>query len=288
MLAAGTRHILWPSKTDVFKIWNLADIHLASAACNEKHVRADIEEIKNDPYSYWLSTGDCAEFITYSDRRFDPEAVASWVNTRDLAKIGAVTYERLRDLFSPIKHKCLGLGIGNHERAYATHNDSVDRHGWLCTELGVQNLTYSSMMHVCFARGLVTDKPRLLAAGISPDPGTHREAFRLWTHHGAGGAQTKGGKINRLKKFMDAFLADIYMMGHVHDQTGTREVVLTTNRTCTKITEQQKIGVISGGYLKTYSQGITTYGEVAGYSPTTLGAAWVTVKPETRELAGRI
>jgi len=107
-------------------------------------------------------------------------------------------------------------------------------------------------------------------------------------HHGAGGAQTKGGKINRLKKFMDAFEADIYMMGHVHDQTGTREVVLSVNHAGTKLIQKEKIGVISGGYLKTYSQDVTTYGEVAGYSPTTMGAAWVTIKPETRELAGRI
>jgi len=288
MLAAGTKFILWPSKTDVFKLWNLADIHLASAACNEKHVMADIEEIRNDPYSFWISTGDCAEFITYSDRRFDPEAVADWVQTKDLANLGAVTYERLRDLFAPIKHKCLGLGLGNHERAYATHNDAVDRHGWLCSELGVQNLTYSAMMHVCFVMGCAADLPGLYPSTTEWKTGTHREAFRLWCHHGAGGAQTKGGKMNRLKKFMDAFDADIYMMGHVHDQTGTRETVLTTNRTGTKITERQKLGVISGGYLKTYSQGLTTYGEVAGYSPTTLGAAWVTVKPATRELAGRI
>ena len=286
MLAAGTVYISQPSKQSEFKLWNISDIHMASAACDEKHVRADIEEIANDPYSLWIGTGDYAEFITHSDRRFDPEAVADWVDLRNLSQLGIITYRRLRELFLPIAGKCLGLGLGNHERSYSLNNDGSDRHGWLCTELGVQNLTYSAMMHIVFCRFNEDTEPGIIS---KPDAGTcSRHMFRLWAHHGAGGAQTKGGKMNRLKKFMDTFDSDIYMMGHVHDQTGTREVVLTTDQTGNRLVQREKIGVISGGYLKTYAQDTTTYGEVAGYSPTTLGAAWVTIKPETRKLAGRI
>lgn len=286
MLAAGTVYIAQPSKQSEFKLWNLSDIHMASAACDEKHVREDIEEIASDPYSFWIGTGDYAEFITHKDRRFDPNAVAEWVDLRDLNNIGQVTYRRLRDLFLPIAEKCLGLGLGNHERTYALGSDGVDRHGWLCTELGVQNLTYSAMKHICFCRFNNDVKPGIIDKPM--DRGQPRHVFKLWCHHGASGAQTKGGKMNRLKKFMDSFDADIYMMGHVHDQTGTREVILSTDQAGTKLVQKEKIGVISGGYFKTYAAGVTTYGEVAGYSPTTLGAAWVTIKPETRELAGRI
>lgn len=286
MLAAGSVYIAQPSKESEFKLWNLSDIHLASAACDEDHVRKDIEEISNDPYALWIGAGDYAEFITHSDRRFDPESVAPWVDLRDLNNLGRITYERLRDLFAPIAGKCLGLGIGNHGRTYSLNNDGADRHGWLCTELGCQNLTYSAMKHLVFCRFNKGVSPGIIDR---PAAGTcSRHMFRLWMHHGAGGAQTKGGKMNRLKKFMDAFEADIYMMGHVHDQTGTREVVLSTDGSGSKLIQKEKIGVISGGYLKTYTQGVTTYGEVAGYNPTTMGAAWVTIKPETRELAGRI
>jgi hypothetical protein len=44
------------------------------------------------------------------------------------------------------------------------------------------------------------------------------------------------------------------------------------------------VGVISGSYLKTYAQGVTTYGEQKGYEPTSLGAAWVQIHPESRRL----
>ncbi len=289
MLAAGTIHIAQPSRSSEFKLWNLSDIHMASAACDEKHIRADIEEIKNDPYSFWIGTGDFAEFITTSDPRFDPNAIADWVQVGDLGNIGERTYDRLLDLFLPIAGKCLGLGLGNHERSYSLNNDAVDRHGWLCTELGratkfgVRNLTYSSIMHICFCRR-AWKVPEIIE---KPD-GCSKNMFRLFCHHGAGGAQTKGGKLNRLVKFMDDFDADIYMMGHVHDQTGTKETTITTNPTGKMLVATERIGVISGGYLKTYTQDRTTYGEVRGYSPTTMGAAWVTIKPETRELNGRI
>jgi hypothetical protein len=46
--------------------------------------------------------------------------------------------------------------------------------------------------------------------------------------------------------------------------------------------------VISGSYLKTYAQGVTSYGEQKGYEPTTLGAAWVAIKPQTRDIWGRV
>jgi hypothetical protein len=112
--------------------------------------------------------------------------------------------------------------------------------------------------------------------------------FRVWCHHGAGAAQTKGGKINRLVSFMRNFDADIFFMGHVHDQMGARIQVLTADNDCTRLRNRQKVGVISGSYLKTYDQGVTSYGEQKGYEPTTLGAAWVAIQPWHREIWGRI
>ena len=46
-----------------------------------------------------------------------------------------------------------------------------------------------------------------------------------------------------------------------------------------------KLGVISGGYLKTYTEDVTTYGEKRGYSPTVLGASQVFIRPDAEDPA---
>ena len=63
---------------------------------------------------------------------------------------------------------------------------------------------------------------------------------------------------------------------------------LCADADCTKIRNRTRLGVVSGSYLKTYAQGVTSYGEQKGYEPVTLGAAWVKINPETREMWGRV
>ena len=292
MQAAGQRFIWHGSKSDEFKIVYFSDIHWMAKACAEGAVRAQIKEILYDPYTFWIGGGDYGEFIGFGDaKRFDPDAVADHVKVSDLARLGKKTYEAIRDLLEPIKHKCLGLIVGNHEKQYMRRQQQEDLHGWLCTELEVDDLGYSCFMDIVFCRARAHGWPVLMPKR-PPRRGENRHedtsTFRVFCHHGAGAAQTKGGKINRLTRFMRDFGADIFFMGHVHDQMGVRLTPLTANKDCTEITNQTKLGVISGSYLKTYAQGVTTYGEQKGYEPVTLGAAWVTVCPHTREMWGRV
>ena len=292
MQAAGQRFIWHGSRTDEIKLVYFSDLHWLAKACAEGAVRKQIAEILEDPYTFWIGGGDYGEFIGFGDtKRFDPDAVADHVKVSDLGQLGRMTYEQIAGLFRPIKHKCLGLTVGNHEKQYMRRMQQEDLHGWLCTELEVPNLGYSCFLDVVFCRTEGWKLPVLM----SKRPlrrGEHRhistETFRVFCHHGAGAAQTKGGKINRLVKFMENFEADIYFMGHVHDQMGVRTTPLTANKDCTELISITKLGVISGSFLKTYAQGVITYGEQKGYSPVTLGAAWVKIRPDTRELWGRV
>jgi hypothetical protein len=112
--------------------------------------------------------------------------------------------------------------------------------------------------------------------------------FRVFVHHGAGYAVTPGGKVNKLIAARNAFTADIYFLGHVHDQMARREPTLGANLDCTKIEQKQRLGLISGSYLRTYKQGSISYGEQKMYRPTTLGAAVALNKPFTREMEATI
>ena len=122
------------------------------------------------------------------------------------------------------------------------------------------------------------------------DPGAagSRQQYRFFIHHGAGAANTPAGKLNRLIQFMEYFDADIFFMGHVHDQKGQRLVQVAADSTCTKLVEREKIGMVSGSYLKTYDQGTTTYGEKRGYRPVKLGAVSVSIKPYHREVRAAV
>jgi hypothetical protein len=291
MQAAGRKYIWHASRQDRFKIVYFSDIHWLAKACAEKEVLKQRDDILNDPFTFWIGGGDYGEFIGFGDaKRFDPDAVAEKVTVADLARLGKKTYEEIRDLFWPIKHKCLGLIVGNHEKQYMRRQQQEDLHGWLCTELGVPDLGYCCFMDLVFQqRRPAGDAPPLLSdKSLGKKYHGGSETFRIWCHHGAGAAQTKGGKINRLVSFMRNFEADIFFMGHVHDQMGARLTPLCADADCLKLRNKTKLGVISGSYLKTYAQGVTTYGEQKGYEPVTLGAAWVAIRPHTREIWGRV
>ena len=286
MEAAGKRYIIHPSRKDEIKIWNLSDLHVGSASCAMDHLKRDIKDIETDPFSFWIGGGDFIDLISYTDgKRFDPDSVPDDIKVKDLGRLGRFSMEKVIKLLDPIKHKCLGCVLGNHEKEYMKRKEQSDLHSFLCVSLGVPNLMYSALFDVYFQRAK-TKTPYLTME--SREDKCSSKGFRIYIHHGAGFATTPGGKLNKLLQFMDMFDADIYFIGHVHDQTGKRVSVIGADADCKKIVERQKIGVISGSYLRTYTSGITTYGEQRGYRPTILGAATVTIKPETREMRGEI
>lgn len=291
MEAAGKRFVWHGSRADEFRIWNLSDLHLGAKGCAENDLRRDIREIEDDPYSLWVGGGDYADYIGYTDKRFDPDAMAEWISVKDLGDLGKKCTERVRDLLMPIRNKCLGLLIGNHELKYALRTEHESLHHWLCQELDVPYLGYCCFfdLHFCLT---AKQKTPAMKDSLPPRRGENRHndsnVFRVFAHHGAGYATTPGGKLNKLISAMNAFDADLYFLGHVHDQMGRRQPAISANADCTKLTQRTRLGMISGSYLKTYNQGSVSYGEQKMYGPTTLGAAVATICPDTRHINASI
>lgn len=288
MEATGKRYITHGSRADSFLIWYMADLHLLSANCAEKELRKDVEKIKNDPFSFWIGGGDYAEYIGHTDaRRFDPDCASSELMIKDLGRLGTVSQKKVLSLLLPIKHKCLGMGMGNHELKYQQHQSQSNLHEELCRAMECPNLGYSGFFDIVFVRGGAVKTPVLTLNSVVHGK-TQSSQFRVFYHHGAGGALSSGGKLNRLIRFMREHDADMYFIGHVHEKIAKRENPLGASASCTKIVHKDHVGVITGSYLKTYQQGTISYGEQGGYSPVTLGAAWIRVKPSTRELAAEV
>lgn len=291
MEAAGRKHIWHPSRTDEFRIWNLSDLHIGAKGCAESEIRRDVKTIADDPFSFWLGGGDFADYIGYKDKRFDPDAMAEWISVKDLGDLGRKSMQRVRDILLPIRSKCLGLLLGNHELKYELMTEQEGLHHWLCQELNVPYLGYCCLFDLMFHRTSTAKVPALhdrspsKRSGAKGDGGT---TFRVFAHHGAGYATTPGGKLNKLSSFMSAFDADLYFLGHVHDSVARKEPSLGANADCSKIVQRSKLGLIAGSYLKTYSQGSISYGEQKGYRPTNLGAAVALIHPETRRMEAAI
>ena len=252
------------------KLYLLGDIHAGTIHCVEHEVKRKIDELKNSKNTYWLGMGDYAEFITPKDKRFDPslKSIAEWVEPDNL---GHSQTKRLTELFTPIKHKCIGLLYGNHENSIRIFNhENVQQN--LCDALGVDNLGYSCFIRLHFQRENSTERHLITGAFT----------------HGSSGAITEGAKLMALMRWMRSMDADIYGYAHLHDyleKSYSRMVVIDKNNKQGKIKSKVVSGVTTGSWFRTYTQGIqSSYGEQKCYPPTEICCAMFTINPKTGEI----
>lgn len=278
MEASGQRHIAYSGRATTLKVWFLGDLHIGNRGVVKAQLKRDIAAIEKDPNAFWFGVGDYAEFINPKDKRWDACAVDPSFSIADLDMLGEALYGRVAEMLWPIRDKCLGLAMGNHEFRYLKNTDQGHLHRDFCAHMGAPNLGYCAFCDVVFSRTLRSNQhPRLLPPG---EVAAHKAwSVRFFIHHGAGAAGTAGGKLNRLKHFVDAFDADVYAIGHLHDELSKRFQRIGANHDCTELIHKDVIALMTGSYLATYAKGVTTYGEIKGYSPSVLGAVHVRIQP---------
>jgi hypothetical protein len=245
-----------------FKLFCLSDIHSGTIHCVEDAIKNKVREIKESPDAMWIGLGDYCEFITPSDKRFDPDsrAIADWVHQDNVAEDET---KWIVKLLEPVKSKCVGMLYGNHENAIRTHSH-VNVAQNICDRLGVDNLGYSAFVNFKFKRH------------NSSETHVYTGAFT----HGSSGAITEGAKMMALMRFMKAFEADMYGYAHVHDyipKSLSRMVVSNG-----EIKSRSSIGATTGSWFRTYTQGnVSSYGEMKVYPACEIGAACFTIDPTT-------
>ena len=258
--------ISYKSRATVYRLYPLGDIHAGIKHCSERLVKKLVQQIANEPHALWVGMGDYAECITPSDPRWDAKVIADWVDPDNIAECQT---EWVVDLLSPIKNKCVGLLEGNHEDTIRLkgHADVIKN---LCKRLGVPNLGYSCFVHFIFRRTTPEGHDSWLMKGFFT--------------HGAGCAVTPGAKLTRLCRMVDAFDADLYCHGHVHDIITTTRPYLGTTQAM-KIKQKVRIGAMTGSWLKTYEQGVrASYGEKRNYPPTVLGCPVFVIRPDKQSI----
>lgn len=268
-----------------FRIWDIADVHRFTRGMALDHFHKDVDWIHNDPYSLWAGGGDYCDWIMPGDKRFDPASFDESVKVVDLTSFAAFCARQIVADYWPIKDKCLGFGLGNHDIYYLSRNSEMAIHQGICDGLGTANLGYSGWFDVYFIHDQESKTPQM-GTGSPPD---HYEArLRVLVYHGIGAAATAGGKMNALKKIVDFVDADLVMTGHLHEQIAKTFVRLFPNGDCSEIDSKTTMGLITGSYLRTYGPRFTSYGELKAYFPTTLGASFARYTPARKRLSVEI
>ena len=95
----------------------------------------------------------------------------------------------------------------------------------------------------------------------------NQRSFDVSVWHGAGGGSTSGGAMNRLVKQSNTVLADIYLMGHVHQRQACSKQLYIPDARNNKIDLMQQYFIVTGSAL-THEN---SYAEMAGFAPSNVG-----------------
>lgn len=249
------------SRPDTFHFYTFGDKHDGTKHSSDTEFLKIVKKIKEDPLARWVDMGDKMECIAPSDPRWDGGVIEDWVDPDDVALTEANHY---MSLVQPIRDKCLGLVLGNHEQKMCKHYH-IDIHKYICERLNVTNLGYTAFLKLLFRRGKV-----------------HSESHEVLCYltHGSGCAITKGAKNNRLERIMDNFAADLYAHGHVHDIITNTKAYLTLDAN-NNIRQRVKIGAMTGCFFRTYTQNVkASYGEMCNYPPVIMGCPVFSITPD--------
>ena len=255
-----TKDIPVNSKCSTIQIIPIGDSHVGAAGCDERELRDTAEYVAASKDRYTVLMGDLIDAIYPDDKRWDDASVAEWVPR---ARPVDAQYERVKEIISRIpRERILGALEGNHEiKARTVHYRDVTLD--LCRELGIPYLGQEALIRLRFVR---------------QKNGKSDRNYLMFTTHGSGGGRKPGAKVNRITELSNFIDADIFLMGHVHEKSAIKNVVLSMDNTG-KFAQKERLYCLTGTFLKTYTEDANSYGARALYAPTSIGAPIISIQP---------
>jgi hypothetical protein len=198
--------LYYTSRAELFTLWDLTDIHLGNAACDEALLDADIEAILADPRAYWIGGGDYIDAIPRKgDRRYSETSLARWLYGE--VDVVGLQIDCLVRKLAPIASKCLGLRSGNHESKVL---DDYDRDAYREIVRGVATAAHKEMRDLALGiEGFVCLRFRR----GTPEHYGGSTTLVVYCHHGAGGGRKRGGDALRMEEILLGYRCDVVFMG---------------------------------------------------------------------------
>lgn len=261
---------------DKFYVVPLGDIHYGTINCEKGKFEKMVDWIEKNKEVYWVGLGDYAEFINFSDKRFDPKNIDKSLRD-DLDDLCSRQTSYIASKFWNIKDRCLGLLDGNHEESirlnyhFDVTNDIISRLNSKGNK--IPRLGWNAFIKLIF---------------LSP-VGKHKSQVTMFVTHGYGGGHTIGGKVTKLVNLARDFEADIYCFGHVHEKlTHNRDIISCTQGSFNHIVRSRKCYALTGTYYNSYKKGNINYSEKKLYPPGDIGSVKITIKPfRTKVINGK-
>jgi len=252
-LKVTTWRIEYKKIGDIFKLKPLFDLHIGHKGFDQAALKRTLEG--TDDNTLFIGGGDTFDSIICTDPRY-----FKGTDGTESAEIIDEQVDKGEELLGPYRDKIIGLGLGNHEQAIVKKfgTNPVKR---LCKRLGVNYLGYSGFVKLLFSQN-----------------GGRGRTVVVYYHHGyGGGSRTEGGALTKYSKQMKYFQSDVGLFGHDHKKvthTIERMGIVGNDLVSKPITV-----CLCGSYQKTYVKGDTTYAELKGFPPTSLGGVVIEIKP---------
>ena len=217
-------------KTNELKLLPLGDIHLGDQACDLELLYDTLDYIKKNDVTV-IGMGD---YMNCATKQSLSDSYVSSMNPQE-------EYDKLYDLFHPIREKFLGLLTGNHEQRIQKES-GVNLTKVFCKELDAPYLGWAAFLK--------------LNVGSDPDP-RRNQSYVIRATHGASFASTPEGKMRKCRQLSESFEADLYLMGHVHSLQTSSEEKLRVDKRMKCVQRFKRHYVLTGhflGYQDSYAE----------------------------------
>jgi len=252
--------------SETINIYFLGDIHEGNSNCDREALKKAVKIIQDDPMGYWVGMGDYIEAITIHDKRFDPVAIAKEYDIRDLEDLPYRQIERVFSYLAPIKEKCIGLLMGNHEEKYVKYNSSnVFRRFWeLFGNSELPRLGYVGYLKLAF---------------YFEGKSTADKTVTVALNHGDGGSgYLEGYPVNKVHQIFRWSRADVNICGHLHKLVEDMKLTQGNITQNDQHFEKPQFFGMSGCFLRTYVEGQRNYFEHKGRSASDIGMLRLSIK----------
>ena len=223
------------------KVLALSDLHIGDSLCNLKLIRSVLDEVKASNNTFIILNGDLMNNSIKNS--------VSSIYDEVLSPMESIV--KLCDLLEPIKDRILVIHPGNHEwRSYK--EDGVDIIRLVARQLGIEDRFSDGWWYLYLTFGLnrqKKDRPMM---------------YTITGVHGYGGGRKNGGKINNLVEMSDKVIADVYVMGHTHTPTMTRNSIFVPDYQHKTLVQKDKYYLMTNSFLE-----YGGYGETYGFTPST-------------------
>lgn len=167
----------------------LSDVHIGEEGFNETLLDNIIKMVLKQDNLFVVLLGDLINNALKTSK--------SDVYTATMTPQQQVNY--IVDKLKPIRHKILGSVSGNHEDR-TSKDAGIDLSAVIAQFLDIPY-----------------DSASLVYQIKHGTKGSGKNNYVIYTTHGFGGGGSKGAKANKLQKLSELCLADLYVMGHIHD-----------------------------------------------------------------------